>query len=57
MDLTQLPTRIEVRYYGKRNANLLELASMNADGNGYRVPSLYERFGTFFSSFGTPNCQ
>ncbi len=21
-------------------------------GNGYRVPSLYERFGTFFSSFG-----
>ncbi len=23
-------------------------------GNGYRVPSLYERFGTFFSSFGTP---
>ncbi len=22
-------------------------------GNGYRVPSLYERFGTFFSSFGT----
>lgn len=24
-------------------------------GNGYRVPSLYERFGTFFSSFGTPS--
>jgi iron complex outermembrane receptor protein len=23
-------------------------------GNGYRVPSLFERFGTFFSSFGTP---
>ena len=23
-------------------------------GNGYRVPSLYERFGTFFSTFGTP---
>jgi vitamin B12 transporter len=23
-------------------------------GNGYRVPSLYERFGTFFSSFGSP---
>lgn len=23
-------------------------------GNGYRVPSLYERYGTFFSSFGTP---
>ena len=23
-------------------------------GNGYRVPSLYERFGTFYSSFGTP---
>lgn len=23
-------------------------------GTGYRVPSLYERFGTFFSSFGTP---
>ena len=23
-------------------------------GNGYRVPSLYERVGTFFSSFGTP---
>ncbi|MFZ1701726.1 MAG: TonB-dependent receptor [Pyrinomonadaceae bacterium] len=23
-------------------------------GNGYRVPSLYERFGSFFSSFGTP---
>jgi iron complex outermembrane receptor protein len=23
-------------------------------GNGYRVPSLYERFGTFFSSFGKP---
>jgi len=23
-------------------------------GNGYRVPSLYERFGTFFTSFGTP---
>ncbi|HQU86902.1 MAG TPA: TonB-dependent receptor, partial [Pyrinomonadaceae bacterium] len=22
-------------------------------GNGYRVPSLYERFGTFYSSFGT----
>ena len=22
-------------------------------GNGYRVPSLFERFGTFFSSFGT----
>ena len=21
-------------------------------GNGYRIPSLYERFGTFFSSFG-----
>ncbi len=24
-------------------------------GNGYRVPSLYERFGTFFDTFGTPN--
>lgn len=24
-------------------------------GNGYRVPSLYERFGTFYSSFGTPS--
>ena len=24
-------------------------------GNGYRVPSLFERFGTFFSSFGTPS--
>ncbi len=24
-------------------------------GSGYRVPSLYERFGTFFSSFGTPS--
>lgn len=24
-------------------------------GNGYRVPSLYERMGTFFSSFGTPS--
>ncbi len=24
-------------------------------GNGYRVPSLYERVGTFFSSFGTPS--
>ncbi len=24
-------------------------------GNGYRVPSLYERYGTFYSSFGTPN--
>ncbi|MEP6946312.1 MAG: TonB-dependent receptor, partial [Acidobacteriota bacterium] len=24
-------------------------------GNGYRVPSLYERLGTFFSSFGTPS--
>jgi len=24
-------------------------------GNGYRVPSLYERFGTFFSTFGTPS--
>lgn len=24
-------------------------------GNGYRVPSLYERFGTFFSSWGTPS--
>ncbi len=24
-------------------------------GNGYRVPSLYERFGTFFSSFGAPS--
>ena len=24
-------------------------------GNGYRAPSLYERFGTFFSSFGTPS--
>ena len=23
-------------------------------GNGYRVPSLYERFGTFYSTFGTP---
>lgn len=23
-------------------------------GNGYRVPSLFERFGTFFSTFGTP---
>lgn len=23
-------------------------------GNGYRIPSLYERFGSFFSSFGTP---
>ncbi|HMS11397.1 MAG TPA: hypothetical protein PKE66_18045, partial [Pyrinomonadaceae bacterium] len=23
-------------------------------GTGYRVPSLYERFGTFYSSFGTP---
>lgn len=23
-------------------------------GNGYRVPSLYERFGTFFSTFVTP---
>jgi len=24
-------------------------------GNGYRVPSLYERFGTLFSTFGTPS--
>ncbi len=24
-------------------------------GNGYRVPSLYERFGTFFNSFAFPN--
>ena len=24
-------------------------------GNGYRVPSLFERFGTFFSSFGIPS--
>ena len=24
-------------------------------GNGYRVPSLFERFGTFFSSFGSPS--
>jgi iron complex outermembrane receptor protein len=24
-------------------------------GNGYRVPSLFERFGTFFSTFGTPS--
>lgn len=24
-------------------------------GNGYRVPSLYERFGTFYSNFGTPS--
>lgn len=24
-------------------------------GNGYRVPSLYERYGSFFSSFGTPS--
>lgn len=24
-------------------------------GNGYRTASLYERFGTFFSSFGTPS--
>jgi iron complex outermembrane receptor protein len=23
-------------------------------GNGYRVPSLYERFGTFYSTFGRP---
>ncbi len=23
-------------------------------GNGFRVPSLYERFGSFFSTFGTP---
>ncbi len=24
-------------------------------GNGYRVPSLFERFGTFFSTFGPPS--
>ena len=24
-------------------------------GNGYRVPSLYERFGTFYDNFSTPN--
>lgn len=24
-------------------------------GNGYRIPSLYERFSTFFSSFGMPS--
>ncbi len=24
-------------------------------GNGYRVPSLYERFGSFYSTFGTPS--
>lgn len=24
-------------------------------GNGYRVPSLYERFGSFFDSFSVPN--
>ena len=24
-------------------------------GNGYRVPSLFERFGTFYSSFGAPS--
>ncbi len=24
-------------------------------GNGYRVPSLYERFGTFYDDFSTPN--
>lgn len=23
-------------------------------GNGYRVPSLYERFGSYYSTFGTP---
>ncbi len=26
-------------------------------GNGYRVPSLYERFGSFFNSFGFPNAR
>lgn len=24
-------------------------------GNGYRIPSLYERFGSFFSNYGTPS--
>lgn len=24
-------------------------------GNGYRVPSLYERFGTYYDTFSTPN--
>ncbi|MBK8466369.1 MAG: TonB-dependent receptor [Chloracidobacterium sp.] len=24
-------------------------------GNGYRVPSLYERFGSFYTTFGTPS--
>jgi len=38
-------------YYFRRSGTKLRAHV----GNGYRVPSLFERFGTFFSSFGEPS--
>lgn len=37
-------------YYFERTRTKLRAHA----GSGYRVPSLYERFGTFFSNFGSP---
>jgi vitamin B12 transporter len=38
-------------YYFRSSATKLRSHA----GNGYRVPSLYERFGTFYATFLTPN--
>jgi outer membrane receptor protein involved in Fe transport len=40
-----------VSYYFQRSGTKLR----GHVGNGYRVPSLYERFGTFFDNFSVPN--
>ncbi|MGB7207318.1 MAG: TonB-dependent receptor [Pyrinomonadaceae bacterium] len=37
-------------YYFQKSATKLRMHI----GNGYRVPSLYERFGSYFSTFGIP---
>ncbi len=55
LSLTSPPTAVTfdgaVSYYFERTGTKLR----GHVGNGYRVPSLYERFGTFYDTFSVPN--
>jgi vitamin B12 transporter len=55
LTLTNPPTAYtfdsSASYFFKKSGTKLRVHA----GNGYRVPSLFERFGSFFSSFGTPS--
>lgn len=55
LTLTSPPTALTfdgaASYFARRSGTKLRAHV----GNGYRVPSLYERFGTFFSTFGMPS--